>query len=124
MKGDGQDFLDRLAGSSSNSFERRFSRIATDHSLGSVLGGSELSLLLEAAMCATLCNIAVNGLGGCDGEIKPDREANRIDLERAFMAARDRFCASAGWKYLAAQEKQTIQSVFLNVFVDDDNLGA
>lgn len=124
MKEDGQDFLDRLAGSSSNSFERRFSRLATKHGLAAALGGSELSLLFEAAVCATLCNIAVNGLGGCNGEIKPDREANRINLERAFMAARDRFRTSAGWKYLAAPEKQTIQRVFLNVFVADDNLGA
>ncbi|HWV98620.1 MAG TPA: hypothetical protein VNZ64_02895 [Candidatus Acidoferrum sp.] len=124
MKEDGQDFLDHLSGSSSNGFEKRFSQIATKHGLAALLDGSELSLLFQAALCATLCNIAVNGLGGCDGEIKPEREANRINLERVFMMARDRFCTSAGWKSLAAPERETIQRVFLSVFVAEDNLGA
>ena len=91
MKTDGQSFLDQLAGSAQNGFAVRFSRISTRLGLGVSLNGREVSLLYEAAFYATLCNIAFNGLGGCGGQVKPSREANRIDLEREFMAARDRF---------------------------------
>jgi len=91
MKTDGQSFLDQLAGSSPDGFAVRFSRISTRLGLGVSLNGREVSLLYEAAFYATLCNIAFNGLGGCGGQVKPSREANRIDLEREFMAARDRF---------------------------------
>jgi hypothetical protein len=54
MKTNGQDFLDQLAGSSSNGFQRRFSQISTRLGLAAVLDGSELNLLLEAALYATL----------------------------------------------------------------------
>jgi hypothetical protein len=122
MKTDGEDFLDQLAGPASNGFKRRFSQISTRLGLAAVLDGSELNLLFEAALHATLCNIALNGLGGCGGEIKPERETDRINLEREFMAARDRFWASTGWKSLAAQEKGSIQRIFLTVFVAGDKL--
>jgi hypothetical protein len=87
MKTSGQRFLDQLGGPFPNGFERRFSRISTSLGLGAALDGNDLNSLWEATFCATLCNIAFNGLGGCCGEIKPEREANRITLEGDFMAA-------------------------------------
>jgi hypothetical protein len=122
MNADGQIFLDQLADSSSNGFQRRFSRISTGFGLGVVLDGDELSLLYEATFYATLCNIAFNGVGGCGGEIKPEREAHRMKLEREFMAARDTLRASAGWKCLSGCLMGSIQGIFLNVFVAEDNL--
>jgi hypothetical protein len=71
---------------------------------------------------ATFCNIAFNGLGGCCGEIKPEREAHRINLERHYMIARDRFHNSAGLEGLADFKKESIQRIFLNIFVVEDNL--
>src|SRR5258708_23259445 len=98
MKTEGRNYLEQLAGSSRNGFERRFSKISIGLGLENTLAGDELRLLYEATFCATLCNIAFNGLGGCEGEIKPEREANRRNLEREFMVARDRFYDSTGWE--------------------------
>lgn len=82
----------------------------------------ELSFLYQAAFCATLCNIAFNGLGGCGGVIRPQRELSRRRLEQDFMAARDKFFASAGWRALPNPQKSSVQRIFLNVFVMDENL--
>ena len=90
--------------------------------LGDALAADELSLLYEAAFLATLCNIAFNGLGGCGGEIKPERETSRIMLEREFMAARDNFFRSAGWKALPPTQRGSIEKIFLDVFVIQANL--
>ena len=117
MKADGQNFLDQLASASSTGFEKRFAQISTRLGLAIKLDANELGLLCEAAFYATLCNIAFNGLGGCVGGIRPEREAHRMRLEREFMAASDRFFASAGGKSLAASEKGSIQRIFLNVVV-------
>ncbi|SPE60593.1 hypothetical protein SBV1_460052 [Verrucomicrobia bacterium] len=122
MKTSGQRFLDELGGPFPNGFETRFSRISTRLGLGAALDGHDLNLLWEAAFCATLCNIAFNGLGGCGGEIKPEREANRITLEGDFMGARNRFYDSAGWKSLSASPKRSIQGIFLSVLVREDQL--
>ncbi len=117
MKANGQNFLEQLAVSSKNRFEARFSRVSLRLGLGEVLDAGELSLLYEAAFLATLCNIAFNGLGGCEGEIKPERETSRIMLEREFMGARDRFFNSAGWKGLPLHQRGSVQRIFLDVFV-------
>jgi hypothetical protein len=122
MKTDGQIFLDRLACSSAEGFKMRFSKISTRLGLGASFRGSELSLLYKSAFYAALCNIAFNGLGGCDGQIKPSREANRISLERKFMAAREKFWACAGWRALCAAQKESIHNIFLRVFLTEDNL--
>ena len=82
----------------------------------------ELKLLYRAAYRGTLCNIAINGLGGCGGRIKPQREANRTALEWRFMAAREELYASAGWQALSPAAKGSVERVFLNVFVADHNL--
>jgi len=87
-----------------------------------VLSSDELILLFEAAFEATLCNIAFNGRGGCCGVIKPQRERNRINLERIFMAARDRFCATPGYQALGPSYKVSIYQTFLTVAVADENL--
>ena len=121
MKTDGQNYLDQLAGSSRNGFERRFSKISIRLGLGNTLIEDELRLLYEATFWATLCNIAFNGQGGCGGEIKPEQEANRMNLEREFLAARDKLYGSAGWEALRASVKGSIQRIFLSVFVAEDN---
>jgi hypothetical protein len=69
-----------------------------------------------------LCNIAINGLGGCGGRIKPEHEPNRRRLEREFMAARDKLYACAGWRALPPSVRHPIQIVFLRISVNEDNL--
>jgi hypothetical protein len=120
MQTEGQNYLDQLAGPSCNGFEWRFSKISIRLGLGNTLIGNELRLLYEATFCATLCNIALNGLGGCRGKIRPERESNRVKLETEFMVARDRFCSSTGWKSLPLSQRGAIQRIFLNVFVTED----
>lgn len=122
MKTDGQAFLEYIAGSSTNKFEVRFSRISTRLELGGVLEAKELGLLYEAAFLATLCNISFNGLGGCVGEIRPERELVRTMLEREFMAAHARFLGCPGTKSLSSSQRASIDGIFFNVFVSDENL--
>jgi hypothetical protein len=121
MKSDGQSFLERLGVSSKTRFELRFSRVAMRLELGEVLDATELSLLYEAAFLATLCNIAFNGLGGCGGQIKPERETSRIMLEREFMAARERFFGSDGWKALPLPQRGSVLRIFLDVKIVQAN---
>jgi hypothetical protein len=119
---DGQEFLNRLANFPVHSFESRFSSISTRIGVGRALHLTEVHLLYEAAFAAVLCNIALNGLGGCNGRIKPQRERNRIRLELEFMEARGRLLGSPGWQALSASEKETIRRIFLSVRVDEDKL--
>src|SRR5437879_10749793 len=82
----GHDFLETLAGFPPHTFESRFYSTSQGLGLGSVLDRNELSLLYEAAFCATLCNLAMNGLGGCDQKPRPQGlEAKRRRLELDFM---------------------------------------
>src|SRR6266404_4235584 len=124
MSTDGQRFLDRLEESSTIAFEVSFAKMATRHGLGLLLSANELRSLCDAALCAAWCNIAFNGLGGCNGEIRSDREANRMILERKFMAARDEFCSSVGWQGLSESDKGSVRRIFLNIFVMGDNLAS
>ena len=90
--------------------------------LSPFLTRGELNALYQAAFAAALCNIAINGLGGCNGQIKPEREQNRIKLERAYMRARNGFYETDGWKALSRQLKGAVQRAFLRVEVAESRL--
>ena len=105
-----------------NSFESRFSRASNQLGLAEELTRNELTLLYEATYRATLCNLAINGLGGLAGRIGIDQEPKRWKLERDFMVARDILYASPGWQTLEPPERDMIQKVFLSVIVSDDKL--
>jgi hypothetical protein len=122
MNTDALNYLDGLEDSAHNGFERRFSKISTRLGLENTLIEKELRLLYMATLYATLCNIAFNGMGGCRGQIKPENESNRMNLERRFLSARDKFYGCAGWEALRASSKGEIQRIFLSVIVVDDNL--
>ena len=124
MQTDGHAFLEHILFSSTNKFELRFSRIATRLDLGRALDARELSLLYEATFLATLCNLTLNGLGMFSGEGHLERETIRTMLEREFMCARDRFSRCAGLKKLSIPQKCSIESIFLKVFVTEENLAA
>ena len=122
MKTDGQDFLQQLASFPSNTFEGKFLKTSIRLGLGADFDADELGLLYRAAFRAALCNIAFNGLGGCNGDIKAEQEGSRLRLEREFMIARDRFYATCGWKVLGRSQKDSIETVLLRVLVEDRNL--
>ena len=122
MKADGQDFLEQLASFPPNTFEGRFLKTSIHLGLGADLAADELSLLYRAAFRAALCNIAFNGLGGCDGQIKAEQEGSRVRLEREFMSARDRVYACAGWETLRQSQRQSIERILLQVRVEEKNL--
>jgi len=119
---DGEQLLKELANFPAKTFESHFSRTSRRLGLGPRLTREELTLLYRAAFLATLCNISFNGLGGCEGEISPDREGTRTGLEREFMAARDEFYACRGWQNLRASQQGPIQRVFFTVSVTEQNL--
>jgi hypothetical protein len=118
----GEQYLNELASFPPRTFPSHFASSATGLHLGTALDRTELKWLYEAAFLATLCNIAINGLGGCGGRIKPEREPNRRRLEREFMAARDKLYASAGWQALPPLVRHPIQRVFLRISVNENNL--
>jgi hypothetical protein len=118
----GEAYLNELAGFPTKTFPSHFSGSATRLRLGTVLNRTELKWLYEAAFVAALCNIAINGLGGCGGRIKPEREPNRRRLEKEFMVARDKLYASAGWQALPPLVRQPIQRIFLRISVNEENL--
>jgi hypothetical protein len=122
MKTDGHDFLEQLEAFPPASFEGKFLKTSTRLKLGNYLSAEELSRLYRAAFRSALCNIAFNGLGGCDSEIKPDQEPNRRRLETEFMIARDRFFESPGWSSLPKSQKGSIERSFLTVVVSEENL--
>jgi len=94
----GQQFLQQLAKFPSDTFEHYSSPVADLLRLGETMGAEDLGRLCDAAFLACLCNISFNGLGGCNGEIKPERERNRIKAQTeitnptAFMP-----CIGANW---------------------------
>src|SRR5215813_6170086 len=122
MKTDGQDFLEQLASFPTNTFEGKFLKTSMRLGLGTDLDADEFSLLYRAAFRAALCNIAFNGLGGCEGQVKPEQEGSRIRLECEYMIARDRFHASAGWKKLRKSQRNSIETILLQVQVEEKNL--
>ena len=122
MEDDRQDFFDELASCSRAGFKSKFGRTARRLGLNAGLKRDDLSRLYEAAFLAALCNISFNGLGGCGGAIRPEKEPTRRRLEQAFMNARENFYRSSGWKTLATARKKSIEAVFLTVSVDEENL--
>src|SRR5262249_41635872 len=117
-----QEFLQELGNLPPHTFESHFSRASNQLGLAGELTRNELTLLYEATFRATLCNLAINGLGKLAGKIPGDQEPNSSKLERDFMVARDIFFASPGWQTLESLEQETIEKVFLGVMVDDDKL--
>jgi len=122
MKNPAQEFLQELGNLPSDTFENRFSRASNQLGLAGTLTRNELSLLYEATFRATLCNLAINGLGALAGKIPANQELNRCKLERDFMVAREIFYASPGWQTLDEPGRETIEKVFLSVMVADDKL--
>ena len=122
MKNPAQEFLQELGNLPPETFENRFSRASTQLGLAGEFTRNELTLLYEATFRATLCNLAINGLGALAGKIPGDQESNRCKLERDFLVARDIFYASPGWQTLDPPEQETIEKVFLSVLVADDKL--
>lgn len=124
MQTDGQAFLEHILASSTNKFELRFTRIANRLDLGRTLDAKELSLLYEATFLATLCNLTLNGSEIFPAEGRPERENIRSMLEREFMGARHRFTKCGGLKHLSESQKSSVESIFLKVFVAEENLAA
>ncbi len=122
MKTDGQSFLDALATLPPDTFESRFSRVAIKIGLGANLDRNELKLLYEAARCAKLCRLALNGLDTSERKIRPEREKSRTRLERDFMIARDMFWASPGGQGIFETKREVIEHHLLRVFVAERNL--
>src|SRR5581483_7452465 len=123
MKNDGQTFLAQLASLPRDSFESRFAEVSTRLGLDAVLNRNELTLLYEAALRATLCNVALNSLTRRNLILDVKDETTRIESETDFMFAREIFYASAGWQNLPASGQAAIQKAFLDVSVADDQLG-
>ena len=119
---DGRAYLEQLASSGRSGFEHRFGRICLRLRLHDTLKQAELSLLYQATVWATYCNIAFNGLGGCNGEIKPESERHRSNSEQKFMTARARLYNSPGWRALPEFTAHSVQNIFLTVLVTEDNL--
>ncbi len=124
MQPDGHIFLEHLAGFPKHSFEGRFLEASICLRLGNRLKAGELNLLYEAALYASFCNIAFNGLSPGRGAIRADQEANRTGLELQFMAARERLRSSSGWQTLTEWQQEGIERELLSVVVDETNLGA
>lgn len=121
MDAESQDFSEELESCSRPGFKTRFGQISRRMGLNGGLNRSEITCLYEAAFLAALCNISFNGLGGCGGVIRPEKEATRRRLEQAFMDARDTFRSCAGWQALPAARKKSIEAVFLTVLVSEEN---
>ncbi len=117
MQKDDFDFEEPSAPGEPMNFAGKFVRASCRLGLRPFLTRGELSALYQAAFAAALCNIAINGLGGCNGQIKPEREQNRIKLERAFMRARNGFYETDGWQALSLHLKRSVQGTFLRVEV-------
>jgi hypothetical protein len=119
---DAPNFLEDLARLPADTFESRFSKVAVELGLGALFDGNELKLLYDAALCASLCNLAFNGSEASGGEIRPEHEAQRRKLEGDFMVAREIFWASPGWQTLSDSEREPIEQHFLRVLVAEEKL--
>src|SRR3974390_655937 len=106
MKNPAQEFLQELGNLPSDTFESRFSQVSNQLGLAVSFSRNELTLLYEATRRATLCNIALNGLGNRAGRISQEQETQRRKLEDDFMVARDVLYASPGWQTLQETEQQ------------------
>lgn len=123
MKNDGQKFLEELAGSRPDTFECQFYAASRRFGLGASFTRNELTLLYEAALLASSCNAAFNGLEGWGPKLRASDERRRWELETAFMEACDILYASPGWQTLPEEEREPLAREFLRVAVEDDRLG-
>ncbi len=103
-------------------FEFRLMMTMKKLGLKDILDPVAVSQIRDAAYYAVLCNMASNGLGGRNGEIKNGREANRISRERAFMAAKQKVFRSAWCKDLPVQKRASVRNAFFSVSIAGDNL--
>jgi hypothetical protein len=117
MKTDGQQFLEEMARLPEKTFDHRFADTSAGLGLGEVFDRNELKLLYEASWRALVCNLAINGIGTPDGQVRPEDEAERRYLEQDFMHAGDLFYASPGWQNLSRSEQTPIEDCFLSVLV-------
>lgn len=122
MDAESQDFFEELESCPREGFKAGFAKSARRLGLHGVLKRSELACLHEAAFLGALCNVSFNGLGVCEGVIKPEKEAIRCRLEQAFMYACHNFYKCAGWESLDPGKKKSIQRLFLRVVVNEENL--
>jgi hypothetical protein len=122
MTTDGERFIQSGSRSNFRGFEQRFSAVSSQFGLGARLSPGELDLLHYTAFRAALCNIALNALGGCGGQIKPERENHRRSLETKFMRALTALHASQGWKALTPSIRGRVESRLLTVRIADRNL--
>ena len=122
MDADSPEFFEELTSCSRSSFKPKFDRTLRQLRLNPGLKQEEVARLREAALLAALCNISFNGLGGCAGEIRPEKEPTRRRLEYAFMDACNNFFLSPGWKKLPPAQKESVRNVFLTVVVEEENL--
>jgi hypothetical protein len=118
----GEAFLEGLTESSPNGFPGRFARMSNRLRLGTRFDGAELKLLYRAAFLAALCRIAFNGQGGSHGDIAPEKETQRIQLEQQFMSAQARFWNAANTQVLRRTLREAIQKTFFCVLVKEENL--
>ena len=103
-------------------FTAGFTEVVGRLGLQDWLSENELELLCAASFYAALCNIAFNGLGGCAGQIRPERELNRIALEQEFMAAREQFWTLDAVVALPTSLKSRVCRILLNVSIAEENL--
>jgi len=116
MKNDGQDFLEKLADSTPETFEERFELWSNRLDLGRWFSRNESILLYEAALRAVLCNVALNGTDP-NATGHPDAERFRRSREIDFLEARDILFASPGWQALPLGEQSRLANAFLAVRV-------
>jgi hypothetical protein len=122
IKTDGQQFLEELAQFPRETFDHRFANTSAGLGLGELFNRNELKLLYEASLRALMCNLAINGIGAPNGQVRPEDETERRQLEQEFMQARELFYASPGWQNLGPCAKAPIDDHLLSVFVLDDRL--
>jgi len=122
MRNSGLPFLDELAAFPPDSFENRFSMVVGRLGMVTALERNELTLLFEAAYRATMCNIALNGIGSKASGIRPEDERERTRLEYGFMVSRDVLFASAGWQALNRADQVALSRIFLTVLVAPEKL--
>jgi hypothetical protein len=120
----GQWFLQKLSEFPFDSFEYYFSQIAESLCLGEAMGAADLHRLSEAASLARDCNIALNGSGDSYGEVKPERELDRIVLEQKLMASMAKLRDCPGWNSLSRFQRETAACFFLEVSVAEDHLAS
>jgi hypothetical protein len=119
MKSEAHEFLESLKALPPNLYEYHFSTLLEELGLADCFDRNELILLCEAAIRASLCQRAFNELENRVGNYNQEPEANRVQLEREFMAARDVFYGSPGWQNLEESSQAIIEKAFFSIEVEE-----